>query len=394
MNKGLYWRRLMVCLLSLVSPLLFGAEKPQLYSGTLGKMAIVVELDLRDPQQVSGRYFYQKYRHDLSLNGTLEGSQLSLKEGHERYDDTSRPELHLQRTKEGWQGEWRGPQDKRIPVRLGQALIEEPPAGAEPFWDRLSEQSPYEFLRLKYSSLQPDKRELFMGHRLQWWREPISGLSSFEILDGYPQTQLDLLNQRLRERLWEEVISYHACKLNAGTDWSEFQQTVTPRLLSADIVSLSIFTSYDCGGAHPDFGDAPLTLNARTGEPLGLEDLLWVGEGEAFHYRETRNRTPDTNSVSFDVFSRYRNQHFAPWLVEQWRRIAPDDIPAPGEDVECAYGDPDMWDYPSWYLSEKGIVFDPIFPRVARACEGPEWSVLPYVLIRQHPGRVNLALPD
>jgi len=47
------------------------------------------------------------------------------------------------------------------------------------------------------------------------------------------------------------VISYHACKLNAGTDWSEFQQTVTPRLLSAAVVSLSILTSYDCGGAHP-----------------------------------------------------------------------------------------------------------------------------------------------
>ena len=119
------------------------------------------------------------------------------------------------------------------------------------------------------------------------------------------------------------MISYHACKLNAGTDWSEFQQTVTPRLLSAAVVSLSILTSYDCGGAHPDFGDAPLTLNAQTGEPLGLEDLLWVGEGPAFLYREARGQEVDGESVSFEVFSRYRNQHLAPWLVEQWRRIAP-----------------------------------------------------------------------
>jgi hypothetical protein len=71
------------------------------------------------------------------------------------------------------------------------------------------------------------------------------------------------------------------------------------------------------------------------------------------------------------------------------------DIPASGgEDVECNYGDPYLWDYPSWYLSDKGMVFDPIFPRVARACEGTEWSILPYALVKQHPGRLNLSLPE
>ncbi len=395
MSKGMLLRPLLVILLGLIPPLLVAADKPQLYSGTLGKMAIVVELDLSDPAQVSGRYFYRKYRHDLALNGSLDGVQLSLGEGRERYDDTPRPELHLQPIPQGWQGEWRGEQGKRLPIRLRKALIEEPPAGAEPFWYRLYEQSPYEFLRLKGMPLKPGKRQHFMGHELQWWSEPASGVVFFEVLDGYPQVQLDRINQALRERLWQEVISYHACKLNAGTDWSEFQQTVTPRLLSAAIVSLSILTSYDCGGAHPDFGDAPLTLNAQTGEPLGLEDLLWVGEGPAFLYREARSQEVDAESVSFEVFSRYRNQHLAPWLVEQWRRIAPGDIPASGgEDVECNYGDPDLWDYPSWYLSDKGMVFDPIFPRVARACEGTEWSILPYVLVKQHPGRLNLSLPE
>lgn len=131
-----------------------------------------------------------------------------------------------------------------------------------------------------------------------------------------------------------------------------------PRLLSADVVSLSIFTSYDCGGAHPDFGDAPLTLDVRSGKPLGLEDLLWVGDGPAFHYRETREHKPDEDSVNFDVFSQYRNRYFAPWLVEQWRRIVPEMLPEPADDFECTYADPDMWDFPSWYLNEDGIVFD------------------------------------
>ncbi|HSX72066.1 MAG TPA: hypothetical protein VLF16_14140 [Pseudomonas sp.] len=387
-----HWMTLLVVLA--LPPATFAADGAQLYSGTIGRMDVVAELDLSDPGRITGRYFYRKYLHDLRLEGTAQGARLSLREGRHRYGDETRPELRLQRTARGWQGEWLGLQGKRLPVELTPLLVEEPPAGAEPFWYRLYAESPYEFLRLKASPLTPGKRERFMGHDLQWWHEPVSGLAAFEILDGYSQAQLDLINQRLRERLREEVIGYHACRLNAGVGWAEFSQKVTPRLLAADIVSLSIFTSYDCGGAHPDFGDAPLTLSARTGEPLGLEDLLWVGEGSAFRYRELPNRQPDEGSVSFGVFSGYRSRDFAPWLVEQWRRIAPFEVPPPGEEDECDYGDPEMWDFPSWYLGEKGIVFDPLLPRADRACEAPEWSVLPYELVRQHPGRLNLRLPE
>lgn len=394
MSNGMFWCRLVALFLGVVSPALFAAEGPQVYSGMLGKMAIVVELDLRDPEQVIGRYFYRKHHHDLALEGRLQGQQLSLVEGRDRYDGASRPELRLQRSPQGWQGEWVGPQGKKLTVKLAQPSIEEPPAGAEPFWYRLYEESPYEFLRLKKLPLQPGKRQDFMGHELQWWTEAVSGLTMFEVLSGYPQAQLDSINQQLRARLREEVIDYHACKLGAGDPRAEFLQTVRPRLLSAHVVSLSIFTSYDCGGAHPDFGDAPLTLDVHTGKPLGLEDLLWVGEGPAFHYLETREHKPDEDSVSFDVFSQYRNRYFAPWLVEQWRQIAPDELPEPADDLECNYSDPEIWDFPSWYLNEKGIVFDPIFPRVARACEGTEWSVLPYAVVKKHPGRLRLALPD
>lgn len=394
MSNGMFWCRLVALFLGVVSPALFAAEGPQVYSGMLGKMAIVVELDLRDPEQVIGRYFYRKHHHDLALEGRLQGQQLSLVEGRDRYDDAPRPELRLQRSPQGWQGEWVGPQGKKLTVKLTQPTIEEPPAGAEPFWYRLYEESPYEFLRLKKLPLEPGKRQDFMGHELQWWTEAVSGLAMFEVLSGYPQAQLDSINQQLRARLREEVIDYHACKLGAGDSRAEFLQTVRPRLLSADVVSLSIFTSYDCGGAHPDFSDAPLTLDVHTGKPLGLEDLLWVGEGPAFHYLETREHKPDEESVNFDVFSQYRNRYFAPWLVEQWRQIAPDELPEPADDLECNYSDPEIWDFPSWYLNEEGIVFDPILPRVARACEGTEWSVLPYAVVKKHPGRLRLALPD
>lgn len=397
MNKGLFFRLLSSWLYSLalflMAPALLAAERPHVYSGKLGNMPIVVELDLSDPGEISGRYFYRKYHHDLQLAGVLDGQHLTLYEGQDEYGEKPRPRLQLSRTADGWQGQWQSPQGKRFAVSLAEQPIEEPPAGSDPFWSTLHEQAPYEFLRLRELPLQAGKQQEFMGYTLQWWTEPVSKISLFEVLSGYLIPQRELINQQLRARLRQEVISYYRCKLYGGTGWSEYSQTVTPRLLTADIVSLSIFTSYDCGGAHPDFGDSPLNLNARTGELLGLEDVLWLGDGKPFHYIRTGLGEDPASTVGFKEFSSYRNETFAPWLVAELQKIASIEMGSATE-AECAFSAPEFWDFPIWYFTVKGIYFDPIYPRVARACQGRGWWVLPYHVVKQHPGGVGLKLPD
>lgn len=399
MNKGLFYRLLSPWLYSLalllLAPALLAAERPHVYSGTLGKMPIVVELDLSDPGGISGRYFYRKYHHDLQLTGALDGQHLTLHEGKEEYGEKPRPQLRLNRTVDGWQGQWQNSQGKRFAVTLVEQPIEEPPAGADPFWFSVYKQSPYEFLRLKELPLQPGKQQEFMGYTLQWWTEPVSKLSAFEVVSGYPQMQREQINQQLRARLRKDVIAYHQCKLNGSSGWSEYSQKVTPRLLTADIVSLSIFTNYDCGGAHPDFGDSPLNLNARTGEQLGLEDVLWLGDGPAFHYRDAGQDEGVESAVDFNTVADYRREKFVPWLIAELQEVAPEEMrkPAAQED-ECDYSDPDVWNFPAWYFTAEGIYFYPYFPRVMRPCDGPEWPIVPYSSIQEHPGRVDLSLPD
>jgi len=68
----------------------FAEEPLSVFTGTLGKANIVVELDLNKPDEVTGRYFYQKHRLDLPLNGTLKDNELSLNEGADDFDDTAR----------------------------------------------------------------------------------------------------------------------------------------------------------------------------------------------------------------------------------------------------------------------------------------------------------------
>lgn len=61
-------------------------DNRMVFTGTLGKMPIVFEVDTSDPEQVTGRYFYEKFHRDLELNGTYKNDVLLLTEGSNRMD--------------------------------------------------------------------------------------------------------------------------------------------------------------------------------------------------------------------------------------------------------------------------------------------------------------------
>jgi hypothetical protein len=399
MPKGLFRSVVVLCLSSPLT--LYAADAPHLYTGTLGKMSIVLELDLNDPAEVTGRYFYEKYHTDLALNGVLKGNDLTLTEGLD--DDTGKvlPELRLHQNGEGgWRGDWKGSQGKNFKIELSEQQVPAPPAEAEAGWQAIYQQSPYDYLRLKDLPLEAGKEQTFMGYTLQWWTEPQSKLSMFEVTSGYTPEQRQRINQQLRSRLWSEVVGYHACLLQGSRFGAQFLQTVTPEVLSSAIVSVSVFTSYDCGGAHPDFGDSPLNLDANTGKPLSLEDVLWVGKGQPFHYDDRDSHTgqtqdQDPSAISFETFSDYRSKEFAPWLVSQLQALDAENMKkhsAEDED-QCNFNDPDIWSFPAWYFKPAGLYFGPSFARVMRACDSPSWALLPYDVVRQHPGGVGVELP-
>jgi hypothetical protein len=374
----------------------FAEEPLSVFTGTLGKANIVVELDLNKPDEVTGRYFYQKHRLDLPLNGTLKDNELSLNEGADDFDDTARPTLTLDHDDQGnLQGTWTDTAGKSLPLMLTPAVL--PDAPDDSFPGSLVHSDSYEYLRLSGLSLVEGKRQEFMGYTLQWWSEPQSQISLFDIVSGYPEKELAAINQKLRARLWQEVIGWHACMLSASRfGEGEYSQTVTPTYLNQKVVSISIFTNYDCGGAHPDFGEAPINMSAKTAEPLSLEDVLWVGEGKPFHYIDAEDRaSPGNSDVDFDTFAAYREKSFAHWLVKQMALAHPTEMTKPTEesDDDCDYSEAQVWNFPAWYFTEKGIYFGPTFARVKRSCESPDWSILPWTAIAGHTGRLVMELP-
>ncbi|SDA17916.1 hypothetical protein SAMN03159355_01432 [Pseudomonas sp. NFPP10] len=397
MFNGLMRQILGALLLCIYLQGLQASPSRQVLSGTLGKMPIVLEINTDDPKDVTGRYFYQKYHHDLALNGTLVGQALELREGGGRPDDeqAALPTFKLQQTGDGWQGQWQDSKGKTLDVQLSTAKAEAPKPDALPYLAQLYPNDLYEYLRLQGLALKQGKQQSFMGYTLQWWSEPGSKLSMFKVVGGYPEAQQQRLNQLLMERLWREVSAYHECLLGAGSQGGEFMQTVKPQFFSPAVLSVNISTSYSCGGAHPDFGDSPMSIDVNSGHPLSLSDVLWVGQGQPLLHSD-RNGKGDTRLTEAERTGlyEYNQEKLAPWLVQQFRALYPDKMREPTDpDEGCNYSDESVWGDNSWYFTPKGLFLKAYFPRVARACDGPEWAVLPYALVRKHPGAVALELP-
>ncbi|KAA8741658.1 hypothetical protein FE275_10330 [Pseudomonas koreensis] len=351
-------------------------EGRRVFTGTLGKMPIVVELNTTQQDEVTGRYFYEKYHRDLELSGSLQDSTLNLVEGNNRYgDDKPLPTLKLKSTANGWQGEWQNPKGKRLPVQLTEAKLPAPSATTLPFIATLPKSDPYEYLRLQGLKLKPEKKENFMGYDLQWWTEPESKISLFSVESGYTKEEQQRINNHLLGRLWTEVIDYHRCMMDGG-EYAEFDQGAAPEFLSPDVVSLDISTGYSCGGAHPDFGSSPINLDVHTGELLKLKDVLWIGE-------------PNSAATEYDQL-----KVMAPWLVKQFTTLYPEEMKKPAEDDgSCDYTDESVWGYSNWHFTPKGIYLGAYFARYQRNCDNPDWSVLPYSLVNQHRGEAKLQLP-
>jgi len=239
MFKGLLLR---TCRLALYSVLLSGSvwasEGKQVFTGTLGQAPIVVELFEDMVGDVQGRYFYRKYHKDLRLEGKREGDALVLEES--RWDsDGAHPSLRLEPSARGWHGEWKSPDGKALKIELSPAQIPPLPAEPIPYLALMHDMAPYDYLRLLELKLKPGKKQNFMGYSLQWWSEPESGATLFEVVAGYPQPARKAINLQLSSSLWQAVVAYHGCLLAGGYEGS-FEQTAKPMLLTPSVISVSV----------------------------------------------------------------------------------------------------------------------------------------------------------
>ena len=390
MFKGLFrLTGVVVLVCTTFSTALWAESGARVYTGTVGKTPIVLEVGANGSE---GRYFYQKYRGDLVLTGKKEGETLILDEGNPPVEKRKLlPQFRLQPKLDGWSGEWISSQGKSLKVELQPAKLPPYPADALPYLVRLHDKAPYEYLRLQGLKLKQGRTETFMGYTLQWWSEPQTKTEGFEVVSGYTAEARQRINQQLIARLWQGVEGHFGCYVDGRASY--YNQTMQPSWMTPSVMSTTLSFEYYCGGAYPNQYNEALNLDTRTGNALTLDDVLWVGQGKPLHFEQSYDYD-EPSSESSDAYFDYRSKELAPWLVAQLLKLYPKEMTTTQEgENDCGYNEDDPWQFPDWYFAENGIRLEPSFAHVAAVCRHIGWSVLPYSLVKQHPGGVALQLP-
>ncbi len=331
--------------------------------GSIGSYPVVMELDA-DGDEAFGTYFYEKYRQDIPLRGKSTQAGIALSSA--AYDDDEARADHfvLVADGDGFKGRFVHGKGKPLPVELHPVA---PGSVPDPRPD-LALHAPlpdYERLRLAGLRFLPGKEETVGGkYRIQWLTEPLSGIAMFHVVAGYPETAMAAINRVVDRDFYGNLSQHFGCADGEGGSGDESTE-VSSHYLDARFVSYAVSSSWSCyGAAHPDFGVAGTTIDARTGRELALEDVYFLGTGAA----------PAEDS---DAWYAYRDDVFSPAVVALFQRLYPDRM-KPGDEDECDYADPSVWAFAPWHLTDRGLYLGAYFARVARACDNPEWSFVPY----------------
>ena len=351
-------RRLVPLLLLLFTATPALAGQDETYSGVVGSAPIVMELT-PGTDEVTGQYFYRSTRFDIDLSGQWRGQALELT------SSLTGDHLSLTRAGGGLAGALTTAKGRRLAVSLQPAGEPSPPPAPADLPPKLSL---YARLQLSGLTLIPQGPETLNGKTIRWYRNGLTGIRLFRLESGYAAPAMAAMNQALARNQWAEVSAWLQCPGSGGGPGMDSSEADRPWLGPAH-VSYIWRSSWSCAGtAHPDFGADGHSFDARTGRELTLDEVLPENGGRPI---------PPADS---DAWLDYRSKVFAPAVVALLKRHHQAEMTPPksGDDDDCDYADPDVWDFPSWALTDKGLWLGAVFARVMRPCDSPDWAVIPW----------------
>ena len=374
---------------------LSGTAQAALYRGTVGAAEVVADLPATMSLRVNPaltywlpQYFYVSHRQPIELVPAACDVTLCYDE----YPDAGNTEKvsghwRLQREGEGWRGEWRSPDGAR---RLAIALEAYAFTPSDPLAGDFARHEPFSAVLLDNVTWLDRGTETFMGKTLRRYAERESGLEHVLVEAGYADDARQALNRMLRGEALAAVAARRECFA-----WERrnpaYENYVTVEWLDDALASFSTRGFGDCGGAHPNTWVTGLAWYVPENRKLALEDVLWVGDGPPQRFAATFDFDADDQEALWA----YQRTALAPWLHATFRRLYPEPMQAQPDADMCDYSQVEDFADTFWWLDGKGVHIGINYPFVRAACREPGFTVLPFDVVRQHPGAIRaLKLPD
>lgn len=170
------------------------------------------------------------------------------------------------------------------------------------------------------------------------------------------------INAKLRAPLAGNPPEWFECvggALETHSSEGELDETIAPTMITPRWLAAMHHSEGDCGGAHPNSSNEPLTFDRATGRQIDLHD--WLND-RAVKRENDGQGTEEVKTLQ---------PAFRDFLLADWKP----------QDAECADAvrEEDFW---TIALTRTGLVFSPELPHVAQAC-GDDFAI-PFARLRPY----------
>ncbi|MBP1224213.1 hypothetical protein [Flavobacterium sp. 1355] len=349
-------RKLIVFFFLFYSLLAVCQDKTYYLEGTLDKSKIFMTVQVYksdNETSLNAVYFYRNSLKDIKLEGKLkDGNNFTF---YFKPGDIITEKFYLKKSGNNFDGFWYDAKEKQLAVHLE-------PVNFDNYKSNITIRFDDERLNLvkyKFLEFKKQKTTIYNNKEIIWYSEKHCSSDFFRLGNNFSEKNKAVINPVLEEIHIQNTLNQLSC--SSSFEYSNGQGiegSTSIKFLNANLLGFEIFSSYYCGGAHPDFGGSGYLIDLNSGKNYEIDDII------AFDKSATTEKESD-----FSAFSKYRSTYFAPKLLAVLNSQEHFEKPKNTDDDPCDYTNEEYWDFPSWSYTEKGIEFTPIFYRAARSCE-------------------------
>lgn len=366
------------------------SQKNYLLKGTIGKRSIVMCITQSDDGIPEAKYFYYKNLNDIFLQGKPSSNSkkhvfTKTEWNYELKRNTLCESFSLStKNYKNWVGSWtNGKQKLAVTLtKIDTTKMQLKLQGGYYFDEGLD--SYYSFIRESKIKLQKDSVTKLNHLTLQWYSEKSSKIKLFRVIAGIGDTAiLNEVNKTLHKLQMNEVYAFYDCPNNYRKN-GEYEFWVNGVYATSDFLSVDAHNYNDCGGIHPNSGTNYLNFNLHTGNTIDkITDVFNLCDSSIFQ-ELTQDIDDSTNEYTIDISSIDDSVGYCVGKIMQKLHINEMKIDDSLHDNYCRYTDYDRWIFFDFVFRYDGVYFSPNFPHVILCCSYPEWSIIPYSILKKY----------
>lgn len=357
----------------------FGLKATTTYflEGTIGKSPICMRFEdftesypNEEPRITDIRYFYLSSLKDIVLEGIRMNDQFTFyfNQNDGKFDEKF---VLTKDTKGVFKGNWFHKSGKKLPVTLEpiNAATVKNPFDHIPFIDAYKNSDPFEYVRSSKLTFRTDSITSFKGRTFRWVSETHGKCPGFFLDSSFSAATHQLINPKLMAINLENAMGQLTCATQWDySDGGGIEISFSLNYLDHNLISFSIWKSWFCGGAHPDFGYDSYLLDLNTGKEYALEELIAFDKSAVVY---------DEKADNFTDYVAYQRDFFAPRILQMLIEQGSVYTDYKSEEDPCMelYNDPESWIFANWEFTESGFRFTCSVARAARACETESFTI-------------------